>query len=138
MASGIYNRFKANTLKKIVDLVNDDVKVALLSNAYTFNPDHNVFADVSANEITGTGYTAGGNSLTGKTVTQDNTNDKAVFDADDVSWTSATITARYAVLYDNTLATKDLIGVVDFGGDVSVTNGNLTIVWSANGILTSS
>lgn len=138
MASGVYNRFKAGVMKKSYDMINDDIKVALLANTYTFNSDHNVFADVSTHEISGTGYTAGGVSLTNKTVTQNDTSDKGVFDADDVTWTNATITARYAVIYNNTLTNKDLVGVVDFGGDVSVTNGNLTIQWNANGILTAS
>lgn len=138
MASGVYNRFKAGVMKKSYDMINDDIKVALLANTYNFNSDHNVFADVSSHEISGTGYTAGGVSLTNKTVTQNDTSDKGVFDADDVTWTNATITARYAVIYNNTLTNKDLVGVVDFGGDVSVTNGNLTIQWNANGILTAS
>lgn len=136
MASGIYNRFKANLMNKEVDLEADTIKVALLDNSHSFNADNNTWSDVSANEISGTGYTAGGEELTNKSVTQDDTNDKAVFDADDVSWSSATFTAYHAVLYDDTLANDDLICSIDFGGAKSVSSGTFTIQWDADGIIT--
>jgi len=136
MASGIYNRFKANLMNKEVDLEADTIKVALLDNNHSFNADDNTWSDVSANEISGTGYTAGGEELANKSVTQDDTNDKAVFDADDVSWTSATFTAYHAVIYDVTLASDDLICSIDFGGAKSVSNGTFTIQWDSNGIIT--
>jgi len=136
MASGIYNRFKANLMNKEVDLEADTIKVALLDNNHSFNADDNTWSDVSANEISGTGYTAGGEELANKSVTQDDTNDKAVFDADDVSWTSATFTAYHAVIYDDTLASDDLICSIDFGGAKSVSNGTFTIQWDSNGIIT--
>jgi len=136
MASGIYNRFKANLMNKEVDLEADTIKVALLDNSHSFNADDNTWSDVSANEISGTGYTAGGEELTNKSVTQDDTNDKAVFDADDVSWSSATFTAYHAVLYDDSLASDDLICSIDFGGAKSVSSGTFTIQWDADGIIT--
>jgi len=138
MASGIFNQFKYNCLAGLVDLDGSgahDIKVALLSSSYTFNADHSYWSDVSSYEVSGTGYTAGGQSLNNKSVTKDNANDKAVFDADDVTWSNSTITARYAVLYDNTLINKDLIACFDFGEDKSSSNGDFTIQWSANGIL---
>jgi len=134
MASGIYNRLKYNLMKKIVDLGLDTIKVMLLTSTHAFNADHNVKADIDANEITGTGYTAGGADLTNKTVTQDDTNDRAVFDADDVSWTSATFTARHAALNDVT-ASDNLLCSIDFGTDKSVTAGTFTIQWASAGII---
>jgi len=138
MASGIYNRFKANLMSGAVNLDSggDTIKVALLDDNHSFVADHDTWSDVSANEISGTGYTAGGETLTNQSVTQDDTNDKAVFDADDVSWTSATFTAYHAVLYDDTLASDDLICSIDFGGAKSVSNGTFTIQWDADGIIT--
>ena len=135
MASGIHNRFKANLMNKLVDLVNDVVKCMLLTSTHSFNPDHNVKADIVANEISGTGYTAGGQALANKSVTQDNTNDLAKFDADDVVWSDATFTAHYAVLYDDTLANDDLICCFDFGENKSVSSASFTIQWDANGII---
>lgn len=138
MPSGISNRFKTNLLNKLIDLGSggDAIRVALLDNVHVFDPDDDVLADVVANEISGTGYTANGELLTTQTVTQDDVNDKAVFDADDVSWTTATFTARFALLYDDTLVGNDIIGSIDFGSDKSVTAGTFTIQWSANGIVT--
>jgi len=138
MASGIYNIFKHNLMAGLVDLEGSgshDIKVALLTNSHSFNADHKYWTDISSNEVSGTGYTAGGKSLSNKTVVQDDANDLAYFDADDVTWSSSTITARYAVLYDNTLATKDLIACFDFGSDKSSSNGDFTLQWDSNGIL---
>lgn len=134
MASGIYNRLKYNLMKKLVDLSADTINVMLLTSSHAFNADHNVKVDIDANEISGTGYTAGGADLTNKTVTQDDTNDRAVFDADDVSWTSATFTARHAALNDVT-ASNNLLCSIDFGTDKSVTAGTFTIQWASAGII---
>lgn len=134
MASGWHNRAKYNLAKKLMDMSGDTIKVMLLANTYTFNADHNVPGDVNSNEISGTGYSAGGVALTTKTVTQDDTNDLMKFDADDSSWTTATFTARFATIWDDTIATDDLILTIDFGSDKTVTAGTFTITWSANGI----
>ncbi len=77
-------------------------------------------------------------TLGSKTSTYDGTNNVIVLDAADVTWSSSTITARYAVVYDDTPATagtKPLIGYVDFGSDQSSTNGNFTITWDSTGIV---
>jgi hypothetical protein len=133
MASGMYNRFKANLMNKIVDLEADVIKVMLLDNSHAFNAAHNVIGDVSANEIAGTGYTAGGATLANKAVTQGAT---TKWDADDVQWTGATFTAYHAVIYDDTVGTDDLILSIDFGGAQSVSSGTFTIQWHVNGIVT--
>ena len=137
MAEGIYNRVKANLFNKLVDLGNggDIVKVALLNNSHAFDPDDDIWTDVSANEIetSGTGYSQ--KTLANQSVTQDDTNDVAKFDADDVQWTTATFTAYHAVIYDDTLGSDDLIGSIDFGVGKSVTGGTFTIQWSSDGII---
>lgn len=136
MASGIYNRAKANWFNKEVDMEADTIKVALLNNSHTFNADNNVYSDISTNELAATGgYTTGGATLGSKTVTQDDTNDRAVFDAADTAWTTATFTAYHAVIWDDTVSGDPLICSIDFGGAKSVTSGTFTIQWSANGII---
>ncbi len=135
MASGVYNRFKYNLMKKLIDLSTDTIKCALLTNAYTFDADHDVWTDVSANEVSGTGYTAGGKDLTSLSVTQDDTDDEGVFDAADVTWSNSTITARFAILYDDTLAGDDLVCCIDFGSDKSSSAGPFTIQWNVEGIV---
>lgn len=138
MASKLYGNFLLKALNKEVDFDSDTIKVALLTSAYTPNQDtHDYFNDVSANEVTGTGYTAGGITLSSKTATYDSGTNVIVLDAADVTWSSSTITARYAVVYDSTgtASTSALIGYVDFGSDQSSTNGNFTITWDSTGIV---
>lgn len=133
MASGIYNRFKANLMNKEVDLEADTIKVMLLDNSHSFTASNNTKSQIVANEISGTGYTAGGVTLSNKSVTQADT---TKWDADDAEWTSASFTAYHAVIYDDTLANDDLIASIDFGGAQTVTSANFTIQWDASGIIT--
>lgn len=137
--SKAYGNLAKAAFNKEVDFDSDDIKVMLLTNAYTPNQDtHDYLDDVSAYETTGTGYTAGGQSLASKTVTYDAANNVLVLDAADVTWANSTITARYAVLYDNSGATagqKALIGYIDLISDQASNNGNFVIEWDASGIL---
>lgn len=137
MADVIYNGFKGSLLNVDIDLLVDTIKVALVTSAYTPNQDtHLDFADVT-NEVTGTGYTAGGATLGTKAVTVDTTDNEGVFDAADVTWASSTITARGAVLYmsTGTAGTSLLICYLDFGTDQTSTAGDFTIAWNAEGII---
>ncbi len=139
MASKLYGQFLQKALNKEVDFDSDTIKVALLTSSYSPNQDtHDYYDDVVANEVTGTGYTTGGATLASKTSTYDSANNVIVLDAADVTWSSSTITARYAVVYNDsgaTAGTKPLIGYVDFSSDQSSTNGNFTITWDATGIV---
>lgn len=139
MASVIYNRFKQGILAGDYDLDNAavEVKVALVTSSYTPNIDtHEDYADLT-NEVVGDGYTAGGAILSNKAVTKDTTDDEGVFDADNVTWTSSTITARGAVVYvdTGTDGTSLLIAYFDFGGDKVSSAGNFTIEWNSEGII---
>lgn len=107
----------------------DTFYVMLCTSTYTPNKaTHKKRSDVT-NEVTGTGYTAGGAATT-CTVTAAGTNaDKETFSFSSVSWTSSTITARYAVIYKHRggLASADeLVGWIDFGSDVTDTAGTFT------------
>ena len=138
MASKLYGNFLLKALNKEVDFDSDTIKVALLTSSYTPDQDaHDYFNDVSAYEVTGTGYTTGGSTLASKTATYDSANNVVILDAADTTWASSTITARYAVVYDSTgtASTSALIGYVDFGSDQSSTNGNFTITWDSTGIV---
>lgn len=121
-----------------IDLDTDTIKVALVTSTYSPNIDtHDNFDDIT-NEVTGTGYTAGGATLGSVTVTADTTNDRGVFDAADTSWSTSTITARGAVIYKSTgtSSTSKLIAYVDFASDITSTASTFSIVWNASGILT--
>lgn len=118
-----------------IDFDTNTIKVALLTSSYTPNQDtHSDFADLT-NEVSGTGYTAGGATLATKSVTL--VNNVLTIDAADTTWTSSTITARYAVVYDDSGATdgdKALIGWIDFGEDKSTTNSTFRITWNSSGV----
>lgn len=133
----LYNSAKANLMNGSIDLDTDTIKVMLCTSSYTPNIDtHEDRADVT-NEITGTGYTAGGETLANTSVSVDTTDDEGVFDADDVTWSTATITARYAVVYKSTgVSANDLlIAYIDFGSDQSSSASNFTLQWNAEGIV---
>ena len=141
MASFIYNKFKELSLKGgtsyPVDFDTDTIKVALVTSSYTPNQDtHDYFDDVT-NEVTGTGYTAGGATLGSVTVTLDTANDRVDIDAADTSWTTSTITARAAVIYKSTgtSSTSPLIAYIDFTTDQVSSAGTFLIQWNASGIL---
>lgn len=137
MADVIYNSFKRDIMNGGIDLDTDTIKVALVTSTYTPDQDaHDNFDDVT-NEVSGTGYTAGGATLGSVTVTADNTDNEGVFDAADTSWTTSTITARGAVVYKSTgtASTSKLICYFDFTSDKSSSAGTFTIAWNSEGIL---
>lgn len=139
MANALYNSFKRDIMNGSIDLDTDTIKIMLVTSSYTPNIDtHTKRSDIT-NEVSGTGYTAGGATLANKAVTADNTNDRGVFDADDVSWTTSTITARGAVLYKSrggASSADELIMYLDFSTDYTSTAGTFLITWNASGILT--
>lgn len=131
MASGIYNRFKANLMNKEVDLEADVIKIALYDTNHSFTASDTDYT--TDNELAATGgYSTGGNTLASKAVTEAAT---TKWDAADTAWTSATFTAFHAVIYD-TSVTNDLIASIDFGGAKTVAAGTFTIQFDANGIIT--
>jgi hypothetical protein len=134
----ILNSAKVRFQEGGFDLITDTIKVALLTSSHVTNVDvQEFFDDVNANEVAGTGYAAGGIALGSKVITQDDANDKGVFDAADISWPTSTITARYYVLYKDTgdVSTSPIIGIFDFGSTQSSTSNDFAIQWSVNGIL---
>jgi hypothetical protein len=81
-------------MNRSIDLDTDTIKVLLVTSAYTPDQDaHTKRSDVT-NEVSGTGYTAGGATLANKSVSADTTDNEGVSDADDSTWGSSTITAR--------------------------------------------
>lgn len=118
--------------------VGDTYKVKLLS-AATFDATHTTLAATGGTEATaGTGYTSGGQALANVAVTTVTTND-AKFDADDLTWTASggSITASYAIIYNDTDADDPPIAFIDFDGSQSAGDGtDFKIVWNASGIFT--
>lgn len=129
----------SSIISTAINLQSDTVKLMLLTSSHTPNVDSDEFIDdVSANEVSASGtYSAGGGTLT-KSSSTDDTNNVGVFDASDVSFTSATITARYAIVYKDTgtPSTSPIIAEYDFGTDKSSTAGTFAITIHASGLLT--
>lgn len=201
VTANAYGPFLAKVLNKEIDFDSDDIKIMLVSSAYTPDFDAHAYKSDVTNEVSGTGYTAGGETLPSSTVAyvaadswgtsradstayplgyivRPATGNGSIYqavaagtsggsapsfpsgygstvtdgtvtwmnvgrgvvklDADDVSWASAVITARRAVIYDSTPATdatRPLIACLDFGTDNSSSGGTFQISFDANGIL---
>lgn len=140
VSSKLYSQTVRNLFAKNIDYLVDDVKVALLGESYVPDQDaHDFFDDVSASEIAGTGYTAGGLSLTGKTSVYDAVTNTVKLDADDVIWPGSTLTAYYAVFYIETAGlpgTDPLLCYWDFGIGVSSVAAPFTLTIAAAGLVT--
>jgi hypothetical protein len=134
-----YGKFFLSLANKEIDLDSDTLKVMLCTSAYTPDQDAHRYKSDVTNEITGTGYTAGGATLSSVQVAYTGASNLVSLDSADAQWTSATFTARVAVLYDATPAsdsTRPLIGYILFDADIPVTNSTFTLQWDSSGIAT--
>lgn len=102
-------------------------KIALYTSSASLDASTTAYS--STNEVVGTGYTAGGQTLTNIDPTSSGTT--AFVDFADVTWSSATITAAGALIYNTTMdggsGTTNAVAVISFGGDKTSTNGDFTI-----------
>ena len=121
--------FKEDLFNKIQDLEADTIKIALYTSSATLGAATTAYS--ATNEISGTGYTAGGETLTSATVATSGTT--AYVDFDNPEWTTATFTARGALIYNDTTAGDNSIAVLDFGGDFTVSSGTFRVVFPAPG-----
>ena len=122
IVQALANTFKDNLMATTANLEANTLKVALYDNTATLSSATTAYA--VANEVTGTNYTAGGEAMTGMAVTLDGST--AIFDADNVSWANATISAQAAVIYNNSFSNA-AIAVLDFGSVKTSTNGTFEI-----------
>lgn len=135
MANSVNNFFKKFLLDPVAG---SNLKVMLLSDSHTQDPDTQEFIDdVSTNEISGSGYSAGGATVSSPVSQVDHSNDIGKLDANDVTWSGLTADFRYAAVYidsgDDT--TSRIIAIYDLGAQ-SVSGANYTIQWGSNGLLT--
>ncbi len=136
----LYGNFLKQALAKEHDLIADDIKVQLHTNLYSPDQDAHAYKNpgLSAEVAAGGGYATGGVSLAGKTLTYTGATNKIAFSANNVTWAASTITARTAVVYNNTPALDTAKGLVCYQQsdvDIISTNGNWTITWNASGIM---
>lgn len=127
--------FKEQLLNGDHDITNDTVNLALFTDSATLNANTTAYA--ATNEVGASGtYAAGGATLQSATVGLTKTSDTAstaFVDFDDLSFTSATISAQAALIYNtSSTATNAAIAVLDFGGVKTSTNGTFTIQFPTN------
>ena len=115
--------FKQELLEGVHDFTTDTFKIALYTSSATLSAATTAYS--ATNEVSGTGYTAGGNTLTVVNPTTSGTT--AYVDFNDTTWSSATITARGAVIYNSTAAGNPAVAVLDFGADKTSTAGDFTV-----------
>ena len=116
--------FKQDLMSPGGNLAAQTLKCALYTNAATLDATTSVY--ITGNEVSasGTNYTTGGNTLTNVAISVDGTT--AIFDADNVTFPNATISAQAALLYNNSSANA-AIAVLDFGGVKTSTNGTFEL-----------
>ncbi len=103
-------------------------KIALYTSSATLSAATTAYT--TSNEVTGTGYSAGGQALTISQIPT-SSGTTAFIDFSDVTWSTATITARGALIYLANGTTNPAVAVLDFGGDKTSTAGNFTIQFPA-------
>lgn len=119
--------FKVALLNGEMDFSSDTAqtfKIALYTSSATLDASTTAYS--ATNEVTGTGYTAGGNTLT-ISANPTSSGTTAYLDFADTTWSTATITARGALIYKADGATNPAVAVLDFGGDKTSTAGDFTV-----------
>lgn len=127
ISQAMVTSFKVGILDGTFDFSSDTTqtfKIALYTSAATLGASTTAYT--SSNEVTGTGYSAGGNTLTIST-NPTSSGTTAYLDFADTTWSSATITARGALIYLANGTTNPAVCVLDFGGDKTSTAGDFTI-----------
>ena len=133
MAGTIANNFRVLIAQGAVDFDAHTFKAIAMKEGFVFNPaTHDLYADVSASEqATGYGYTAGGVTLTGVSIAQNDTDARA-----DITWNNITWTASGGdvgplagvIIYDDTITNDPIVGYIDFGGAYTVADGGTATV----------
>ena len=120
------NSFKTELLGGTHDLDTDVIKIALFTSSATLDASTTAYS--TTNEVVGSGYTAGGNTLAGAAISLSGST--AIVDFSDTTWSTATITARGALIYNSSKADR-AVAVLDFGADKTSTSGDFTVVFPA-------
>lgn len=126
---GLTNSFKQQMLQAGQNLATDTLKMALYTAFADLGPTTTAYA--TTNEITGTGYTAGGAAVTGATISVDTQTNTVYVNFNNVSWPGANFTARGALIYNVTRGNAS-VAILDFGSDKIFTTANNTVTMPTN------
>jgi hypothetical protein len=127
--------FRSDIVQGDQDLSANTLKMALYTAYATLNPSTTAYVEDDPNEVVGTGYTAGGNTITGVTINTDISTNTVFINFDNVSWPGASFTARGALIYNVTQSNKS-IAVLDFGSDKIFSSVSNTITMPVNSATT--
>ena len=134
MASLIYDSFFNDLAVNNIKTTTDTFKMMLVTSAYTPNKGTHAKRSDVTNEVSGTGYTAGGQTVA-LTTTNDTTNHRLdITIGSPAGWTSSTITAAAGVVYKSrggASSADELVCYLDFGGNVTSTNGTFAVTISS-------
>lgn len=133
MASLIYNSAIRDEATGAIDYDTDTFYAMLVTSAYTPDKDAHAKRSAVTNEVTGAGYTAGGQAVTVAVAAVDTANDRVVITFASHNWPTATITARGEVIYKRrggAAGADELVYYNDFGSDVTSTAGTFTVAAS--------
>ena len=123
ISQAMCSSYKEQLLGAVHDMDTDVFYIALYTSSATLSAATTIYS--TSNEVVATGYTAGGNILSGAAITLSGTT--AFVDFSNTTWTTATITARGALIYNSSKSDKS-VAVLDFGGDKSSTAGDFTVI----------
>jgi len=129
---GLTTSFKQQMVQGQQNLSSDTLKLALYTGFATLDQNTTVYS--ATNEITGTGYTAGGNTLSGVTIST-STDGVVYINFSNVVWTNASFTVRGALIY-NTSQSNASVAVLDFGADKTCINQTFTVTMPTNSATT--
>jgi hypothetical protein len=121
--------FRSDIVQGGQNLSSNTLKMALYTSYATLSQDTTAYT--TNNEVVGTGYTAGGNTITGVTITTDSATNTVYINFNNVSWPGASFTARGALIYNSTQSNKS-IAVLDFGSDKIFTSVSNTVTMPVN------
>ena len=133
MASLVYNSCIDDMARGAIDFDTDTFKVMLVTATYSPNKDSHLKRSDVTNEVSGTGYSAGG-VTSACTVNKDTGNDRVTMTFANVNWPTATITARAAVIYKSrggASSADELVAYVDFGADITSTADTFSVTFSS-------
>jgi hypothetical protein len=132
MADLIYNNVRRKGLIGQINFSSDTFKMLLMNTSYSPAATHQSYGDVSTYEVSGSGYTPGGATLAGISITE--TNGVCTWTFTSPTWASCTLSGvRYAIIYDSTAA--QLIKCIDFGTALNIASGPFTVNVPVAGVL---
>lgn len=134
MASLVYNAAVRAILVGSIDFDTDSFKAMLVTSSYTPDKDAHDFRNDVTNEVSGTGYTAGGQAVTATVAAVDTTNDRVDVTFGNLTWSTASFTARGLVIYKargGASSADEIIAYVDFGSDKTASGGDFDVTFSS-------